>query len=85
MKKETKVKCEVKNCKHNEEKQCDLDELDISCTCDNENCEDKKETICKSFEKEENDDEDATELEYEVLETEAIEEDSKTKEEIEEI
>lgn len=53
MKKETKVKCEVENCKHNEEKQCDLNELDISCTCDKENCKNKDETICKSFEKNE--------------------------------
>ena len=56
MKKETKVNCEVENCKHNESKKCDLDELDISCTCDNKDCEDKQETICNNFEKNEEDD-----------------------------
>lgn len=67
MKKETKVKCNVKSCKHNEKKECDLDELNISCTCDNENCTDKQETICQSFE--EDDDDNTNELEYEKLET----------------
>ena len=41
MRKETKVNCEVENCKHNEERNCSLDELDISCTCDNEECYEK--------------------------------------------
>lgn len=63
MKKETKVNCKVENCKHNEEKKCELEELDISCTCDKDECEDKKETICNNFEKEEDDDE-SEELEY---------------------
>lgn len=67
MKKETKVKCEVENCKHNESKCCDLDELDISCICDKEYCKDKKETLCKSFEKNDDDNE-SEELEYEILE-----------------
>ena len=45
MKKETKVNCEVESCKHNEEKKCSLEELDISCTCDGEDCEEIEETI----------------------------------------
>ena len=51
MSKETKVNCEVENCKHNDSKKCELKELDISCTCSKDDCEDKKETICNNFEK----------------------------------
>ena len=51
MKKETKVNCDVETCKHNEDKCCCLEELDISCTCDNDDCSDKEETICDNFEK----------------------------------
>lgn len=71
MKKETKVKCDVKSCKYNDEKYCELDELDISCTCDNDCCEDMEETICKSFEKDESDEyDDAEELEYDEIDSE---------------
>ena len=65
MKKETKVKCEVKSCKHNIEKYCDLDELDISCICDTEKCIDKNDTICKSFEKDKRINSEENEYEYE--------------------
>ncbi len=51
MKKETKVLCDVENCKYNKESCCDLEVLDISCTCKGCDCNDKKETICKSFSK----------------------------------
>lgn len=50
-KKETKVNCEVDSCKHNDCKKCSLDELDISCNCDNNACENKIETICDNFER----------------------------------
>lgn len=53
MSKETKVKCDVESCKHNDCHCCCLDKLDISCTCDGCNCNDKQETICKSFSKKE--------------------------------
>ena len=51
MKKETNVKCEVESCKHNHCNCCDLEVLDISCTCDGCDCQDEKETICRSFTK----------------------------------
>lgn len=53
MNKNTKVKCDVENCKHNDCNCCNLDILDISCTCSNCDCHDKEETICRSFSKEE--------------------------------
>ena len=68
MKKETKVKCDVKSCKYNDEKYCGLDELDISCTCDNDKCNCKEETICKSFDKKTKDNNEETEYEYDELE-----------------
>lgn len=49
MSKDTKVKCDVNSCKHNNCNCCDLDVLDITCTCDGEDCENKSETICGSF------------------------------------
>lgn len=67
MKKNTKVNCEVETCKHNDDKQCCLEELDISCTCDGDECEEIEETICNNFEKEESDD-DCEELEYDEME-----------------
>ena len=73
MKKITKVNCDVETCKHNDDKQCCLEELDISCTCDGEECEEIEETICNKFEKEASDD-DSEELEYDIIE-EDVEED----------
>ena len=49
------IKCDVESCKHNEEKKCNLDEVKISCTCENNECNCIDETICESFE-EQNDD-----------------------------
>ena len=45
------IKCDVKNCMYNDDVEylCTLDTIDISCTCDNEICSDKRETICNSF------------------------------------
>lgn len=73
MKKHTKVNCEVENCKHNDSKKCDLDELDISCTCDDDECLDKEETICNNFEKDDSDEE--------ILEIEEIDDNTKYAEE----
>lgn len=53
MSKDTKVKCDVESCKHNSCNCCDLEVLDISCTCPGCDCISKKETICKSFSKKE--------------------------------
>jgi len=46
-----KIKCEVKSCKFNNEIEylCTLKEIDVSCTCNKNNCKDKIETICNSF------------------------------------
>lgn len=44
------IKCDVESCKYNDstDKYCTLNEIKISCTCNNCNaC--KKETICDSF------------------------------------
>ena len=47
--KETKVKCDVETCKYNKSNLCNLEILDISCTCNGNECSNRKETICKSF------------------------------------
>lgn len=45
------IKCDVKNCKYNDDADClcTLDIIDVSCTCNKNKCNDKKETICNSF------------------------------------
>ncbi len=45
------IKCDVESCKHNncEEGYCELDEIKVGCTCDNDNCKDTGETVCESF------------------------------------
>lgn len=57
MEKETnqRIKCNVCNCKYNndEEYLCTLKEIDVSCTCNKEECINKKETICNSFQQKE--------------------------------
>ena len=46
------IKCDVKSCKFQniEEGMCKLNQIKISCTCNNEDCESNEETICESFE-----------------------------------
>ena len=68
-----KIHCTVESCKYNEDNFCDLDELEISCICDKDVCEENEETICKSFKK--NDDDKTEELEYEILEEEEEQDD----------
>lgn len=45
------IKCNVTNCKYNNDIDylCKLDSIDVSCTCNQNNCNNKKETICNSF------------------------------------
>lgn len=52
MAKDQKIKCDVESCKYNanDKKLCELDEIKVSCTCDNNDVEEKKDTICQSFE-----------------------------------
>ncbi len=49
------IKCDVTNCKFNnsDTNECNLEEIDVSCTCDKCNCNTKKETICNSFKEKE--------------------------------
>ena len=46
-----RIKCDVINCKYNDDVDylCSLKKIDISCTCNKNECIDKKETICNSF------------------------------------
>ena len=46
------IKCDVNNCKYNDEVDClcNLDKVDITCTCNKNKCDSKIETICNSFE-----------------------------------
>ena len=45
------IKCNVSNCKYNNDSEylCTLDKIDVSCTCNEEKCHTKNETICNSF------------------------------------
>lgn len=45
------IKCDVENCKFNDNntETCELDEIKVSCDCNNNDAE-KENTICKSFE-----------------------------------
>lgn len=51
MMRDTKVKCDVYNCKHNNCDYCNLDVLDISSICNGRDCSNKRDTVCKSFSK----------------------------------
>lgn len=43
------IKCDVNTCKHNNtaDKCCELDSIEISCTCNNDECDCQEETICR--------------------------------------
>ena len=45
------INCDVSNCKYNDDIDClcTLDKIDISCTCNKNSCNNKKETVCNSF------------------------------------
>ena len=47
------IKCDVNNCKYNDDINylCTLNKIDVSCTCNKDLCKNKKETICNSFKK----------------------------------
>ena len=51
MKSNKSIKCDVYTCKYIncDEGTCVLDDVKISCSCDNGKCCSKEETICKSF------------------------------------
>lgn len=69
------IKCDVETCKYNdnEEEKCTLEEIKVSCTCDNCDCTNKDETICKSFKEvdsDEDDDDEDEDIEVEISEEE---------------
>lgn len=45
------IKCDVDSCKFNNSKEnsCELEEIQISCSCDKDDCRCNDETICDSF------------------------------------
>ncbi len=44
------IRCDVESCKYNnEEGTCGLEEIQVSCDCDNDQCFCSDETICSSF------------------------------------
>ena len=56
MKKKQNIKCDVDSCKYNTNSQeCNLEEIKIStaCDCPNDEVKDQEQTICSSFEKNE--------------------------------
>lgn len=63
-----KIRCDVESCKYNnnEENYCELDSIQVSCTCDECECDDCNETICASFECDEEKCGNITDNEYEV-------------------
>ena len=67
------IKCNVESCKHNncDEGTCTLEEIEISCTCDNCDCSNEDETICRSFENDESESDDDNEQEEYEEESEA--------------
>lgn len=46
------IKCDVNSCNHNniEEGTCQLEKIQVSCTCNKDKCSNCLETICESFE-----------------------------------
>ena len=71
------INCDVENCKYNnpEEGSCELDEIQVSKSSEVDECSDKDDTACESFESEEG------ELTDEVYEVESENEDEEEKEE----
>ncbi len=51
VKSNSNIKCNVSSCNYNncEEGTCQLEEVCISCSCDNDKCHDVCETVCQSF------------------------------------
>lgn len=45
------IKCNVISCKYNDDTNylCNLKSIDVSCTCNQNKCKNKSETICNSF------------------------------------
>ncbi len=46
---ETKICCQARECKHNEDSKCTLSGIDVSCTCASCDCSSHDQTFCSSF------------------------------------
>ena len=46
------ISCDVETCKHNncEDGMCELESIQVTCTCNNDECECTESTVCDSFE-----------------------------------
>ena len=44
------VKCNVDNCKNYDNGKCSLDEIEVDCTCDSDECDCPNDTACNSYE-----------------------------------
>lgn len=51
MSKNKKIKCDVVSCKYQntDKNECELEEIKVSCICDNDDCSNCTDTICDSF------------------------------------
>ena len=51
MNKKSRIKCDVESCIHQntEKAECELEEIKVSCICDNDDCTCSTDTICDSF------------------------------------
>lgn len=76
-KKKGTIKCDVEECKYNDikEERCNLDEIKVTSSSDNNECSDIEDTACESFEVEEN-----SKLTDEVYEVESENEDEEKEE-----
>lgn len=50
-KKNQTIHCDVKSCKHHKDCKCELDEIKVGSSCDDNNAKYKDETICSNFKK----------------------------------
>ena len=46
------IKCDAESCKHQnyDKGECELEQIKVTCTCDNNECDCSNDTICDSFE-----------------------------------
>lgn len=50
--KNNNIKCDVESCKYNNctDNICELESIKVTCTCNNDECDCSENTICDSFE-----------------------------------
>lgn len=61
------IKCNVDNCKHQDSAkcECELDEIEVVCSCDEDDCICPSDTACGSYECSEEEAEDGEDMEDE--------------------